>query len=195
MIAPTNTANGMIHATTLKPVEVGAASDAAPLLDATLPTAPADPMRIAVIRALCSLVVSLVEAGAYPGALVVVDDAHWSDNASLRFLVSLAERLGDLPVVVMVCARPGEDAKAGLLARLAAHPRTRILRPGPLDPASVAEIIAERYGTQPDPVARRKSHDDLGTNRPRIVVDHRAVGRAEVTHGVAAIVLPDKLGM
>jgi len=42
------------------------------------------------------------------GPLVLaVDDAHWSDAASLRWLSHLAARIGGLPVLLLLTARSG----------------------------------------------------------------------------------------
>ncbi len=40
--------------------------------------------------------------------LLVVDDAHWADIPSLRFMHYLARRLDGLRVVLLVAARPAE---------------------------------------------------------------------------------------
>jgi predicted ATPase len=41
------------------------------------------------------------------GPLVLaVDDAHWADETSLRFVIYLARRVHDLPVLLLVAARP-----------------------------------------------------------------------------------------
>jgi DNA-binding CsgD family transcriptional regulator/tetratricopeptide (TPR) repeat protein len=40
--------------------------------------------------------------------LLVVDDSHWADVASLRFLAFLAPRLVELPALLLLCARPNE---------------------------------------------------------------------------------------
>ena len=40
--------------------------------------------------------------------LLVVDDLHWCDSASLRFLAYLARRLEDLPVVLVASLRSSE---------------------------------------------------------------------------------------
>jgi DNA-binding CsgD family transcriptional regulator len=43
-------------------------------------------------------------------ALAIVDDAHWLDGASLRFLSYLASRIGSLAVVVVAARRPAEGS-------------------------------------------------------------------------------------
>ncbi|MFF7971357.1 AAA family ATPase [Streptomyces sp. NPDC007905] len=40
--------------------------------------------------------------------VLLVDDAHWADQETLRWLAAFAERLDDLPVLVVVARRPGE---------------------------------------------------------------------------------------
>ncbi|MGZ0202431.1 AAA family ATPase [Streptomyces sp. RM1] len=43
----------------------------------------------------------------YP-LVLLVDDAHWADQETLRWLAAFAERLDDLSVLVVVARRPGE---------------------------------------------------------------------------------------
>jgi hypothetical protein len=44
---------------------------------------------------------------------LVVDDAHWADAASLRFLALLLPRLEELPAAVLLAARPAEGPGPG----------------------------------------------------------------------------------
>ena len=81
--------------------------------------------------------------------VLVVDDAHWSDGPSLRFLGVLARRLEDLPVAVAVAARPAEpDAEQDLLDELALAPETRPVRPGTLSRDAVRAILADSLGVE-----------------------------------------------
>jgi DNA-binding CsgD family transcriptional regulator len=74
--------------------------------------------------------------------LLAVDDAHWSDQASLRFLAFLLPRLGDLPVALAVSVRTGEGGSdSELLRQLSSDPAARVLRPGPLSEDSVAALV------------------------------------------------------
>ena len=41
--------------------------------------------------------------------MLAVDDAHWGDASSLQFLNYVGGRVADLPVLVVVTTRPGED--------------------------------------------------------------------------------------
>jgi predicted ATPase len=51
--------------------------------------------------------------------LIAVDDAHWADAVSLRYLDYLARRLDELQVLVLVASRPAEPhSDPDLLARI-----------------------------------------------------------------------------
>ncbi|POX45205.1 hypothetical protein C3489_34760 [Streptomyces sp. Ru71] len=40
--------------------------------------------------------------------VLLIDDAHWADQETLRWLAAFTERLDDLPVLVVVARRPGD---------------------------------------------------------------------------------------
>ncbi|MFI5975509.1 ATP-binding protein [Streptomyces sp. NPDC051452] len=42
--------------------------------------------------------------------VLLIDDAHWADQETLRWLAAFAERLADLSVLVVIARRPGEVA-------------------------------------------------------------------------------------
>lgn len=124
----------------------GAAAHAAPLFEA----APDDAQPGQLFSILHGLfwLTSLL-AGQRP-LLVCLDDAHWADSPSLRFLLYLAQRLADLPAVVAVTARPAEPgAEDDLLPRLRGHPSARVIRPQPLPREAVELLIGEQIG-EPD---------------------------------------------
>jgi DNA-binding CsgD family transcriptional regulator len=76
---------------------------------------------------------------------LVVDDAHWADELSLRFVVYLAARVEDLPIAVIAARRPGAGgADEPLLAQLAAEPQARVLRPAPLSEPATHRLVGER---------------------------------------------------
>ena len=65
---------------------------------------------------------------------LVVDDAHWADAPSLRFLAFLLTRLEELDVALIVATRPREDGTdAGLLATVTSRSVRR------RDPSSAAD--------------------------------------------------------
>lgn len=77
--------------------------------------------------------------------LLTVDDAHWSDAASLRFVGYLARRLEEAPVLLLVAARPAEtDADRALLAAVADD--AAALRPAALTADGVGALLGRRLG-------------------------------------------------
>lgn len=84
--------------------------------------------------------------------LIVIDDAHWIDAPSARWLTFLARRLEELPVLVLLGIRdPARGTHAALLAEVLANPETPILRPAALQAAGVGAVLANRFGAQPEP--------------------------------------------
>lgn len=116
----------------------------------------------AVLHGLYWLTLNLSERGPL---VVAVDDLHWCDHDSLRFLAYLVRRLQDLPVALVTTLRtsePGTDA--GLVADIVHDPLTTILRPGALSADAVAGIIVGRLGAEPDPAFSRACHAATGGN-------------------------------
>jgi DNA-binding CsgD family transcriptional regulator len=109
---------------------------------AAAPTEPA-----AVLHGLFWLVSDLAERGP---VMLIVDDAHWADGPSLRFLAYLARRLSDLALLLVVAVRPHEpDAQGELVAALGAGRSGEILAPAPLSEAAVGRLVAERFAHTP----------------------------------------------
>jgi DNA-binding CsgD family transcriptional regulator len=82
--------------------------------------------------------------------LVVVDDAHWADASSLRFLAFLRSRVAELPIAMILALRPDETGQAGeLLAVLAGDAEAALVRPGALSEAAVGRLLAARLASQP----------------------------------------------
>lgn len=81
-----------------------------------------------------------------------VDDAHWADAPSLRFLVYLAARLEGLPLLLVLGLRPDEPGTdRELLAQLDTHPDADVLRPAALSEEAVAAVVESRLGVRPAP--------------------------------------------
>jgi DNA-binding CsgD family transcriptional regulator len=85
--------------------------------------------------------------------LLVVDDLHWADEPSLRWLIYLARRLEGLPLLLLVGTRPSLQADfPALVAELLADPMGAVIRPGSLGEESTAVLARSRLGTEPDPL-------------------------------------------
>ena len=85
----------------------GAASAVRPLLLGELVETSAFDTSFAVLHGLYWLAANLADCRQL---LVVVDDAHWADEPSLRWLAHLARRLEGLAAALLVALRPGEPA-------------------------------------------------------------------------------------
>ena len=83
--------------------------------------------------------------------LLLVDDLHWGDQPSLRFLEFLGRRLDGLAVAVVAAVRPAEPhADAELLAAIAQGPAARVATPSPLTATGTRELLTDALGATPD---------------------------------------------
>jgi DNA-binding CsgD family transcriptional regulator len=99
----------------------------------------------ALLRLAVTTVRALVGAGP---AVLVVDDLHALDPASLNLIGELAS--ADLPALLLVAGQPPEasvspELTARTLARLSGAPGAVRQHLGPLEPAQVAEILEHVY--------------------------------------------------
>ena len=77
--------------------------------------------------------------------LLAVDDVHWADVASLRFLGHLARRVDGLPLALVVATRRGEvGVAAEVLAQIGSH--DHLLQPQPLTAGAAATIARAAFG-------------------------------------------------
>jgi DNA-binding CsgD family transcriptional regulator len=72
--------------------------------------------------------------------VLVLDDLHWSDDASIELLSALLRRGPQAPVLFALAFRPGRSARR--LATALAVPGTAYLSVGPLDEAEANELLA-----------------------------------------------------
>ena len=125
----------------------GAAAIARPLLAAMEPAPPVAPAdyTVSMLHGLYWLLNNLAAESAL---LLCIDDLHWSDRESLRFLNYLAPRLDGLALAVLASAR-ASDGTVPDLVLLAAAPETRLLRLGPLSIEATASLCTEVLGGKP----------------------------------------------
>jgi DNA-binding CsgD family transcriptional regulator/tetratricopeptide (TPR) repeat protein len=102
------------------------------------------PQPAAVIYGLYWVLVAL--AADRPVALLV-DDAHWADDESLRLLAFLATRIQGLRAAFVVAVRSADpDANRATLLELLASPEVANLHLGPLSRHASERVIAEILG-------------------------------------------------
>ncbi|MDQ1649464.1 MAG: hypothetical protein QOG60_1521, partial [Frankiaceae bacterium] len=128
----------------------GSAAASAPVFDLVVgEPGPAEESSFATLHGLYWLTVNLSAAGPL---VLVVDDLHWCDVGSLRFLTYLVRRLEGLPVLLVAARRTGEEpVDAALVEELGADIAAVPIRLGPLSAAGLRSIIASRLGSEPDP--------------------------------------------
>lgn len=93
---------------------------------------------------------------------LVVDDAHWADAASLKFLAFLLPRLEELPLVLLVAARRGEGAATPWLSQLIDDPATELVEMAPLSKDAVGRMLADGLGEVPEPELVDRCHRATG---------------------------------
>jgi DNA-binding CsgD family transcriptional regulator len=97
--------------------------------------------------------------------LIAVDDVHWADASSLRWLAYLGRRLDGLAVLVALAARPAEpDSEEPLLARIASAPGVDVLHPRPLSRPAVAQLVRARLSEVADEEFCAACHHATGGN-------------------------------
>lgn len=156
----------------------GAAARAAPIFDAEMTVEVADASH-ARLHGLFWLCANLAEQQPLP---IVVDDAHWADAPSLRFLDVLARRVEELPILVAVGVRPAEPgAEQDLLDGLLAAPATEIVRPAALSTAAIGRLAREVLGREPQAAFTAAARKSTGGN-PLFV---RELLRTASEHGLS----------
>ena len=85
-------------------------------------------------------------AGRLRPAVLVVEDLHWADGATLDWLAYLARRLTEIPVMLLLTCRDDErDALAELRRVVASAPRTHVerIQVPPLSSAAAAKLVGD----------------------------------------------------
>jgi DNA-binding CsgD family transcriptional regulator len=129
----------------------GAASLAAPALLLDLMDTAARPTSVAmgdpaapVQHGLHWLVANLAERSP---VVLAIDDLQWADPESARWLLYLARRVADLPLLILAAVRSGEPGMdPDLLAALEREPATTTLRPQALSAEASAELVRSELG-------------------------------------------------
>lgn len=115
--------------------------------------------------------------------MLVMDDLHWSDVPSLRFLTYLLPRLEGVPLLVLVGLRPAEPvADQDLLTQITTDPLATVIRPAPLSLVASARLVRTVLAEDAEKEFCRACHTASGGN-PLLL--HELVGVA-LTEGIEA---------
>src|SRR5215471_8882800 len=93
-----------------------------------------------------------VNASGIAPVLLAIDDLQWADQASLRFVLYLAERMSGLPVALALSWRTGEAVSSGTtdcLRRLEQIAAGGVVSPGMLSLEAVGGLLSGAFGTAP----------------------------------------------
>ena len=98
--------------------------------------------------------------------LIAIDNAHWADEPSLRFIAHLLARIESLPVALLVATRPVGPATRdpGPLIELLADRHHDSLTPAPLGESAVAELLRRGEQAPVDEQFARACHHASGGN-------------------------------
>ncbi|MGI8506497.1 MAG: helix-turn-helix transcriptional regulator [Solirubrobacteraceae bacterium] len=96
--------------------------------------------------------------------VLVVDDLHWCDSPSLRFLAYLVRRLEGLSVLVICTMRPAERVDAAPLGEIIGDPLTVSIHPAALSGPAAAQLVRERLGETADDAFGTACHTATGGN-------------------------------
>ena len=78
--------------------------------------------------------------------LIAVDDAHWADEPSLRWLAYLAARLEGLALALLAAARPAQPGATEAAPAALRAATSTILRPAPLSEGATGALVRAALG-------------------------------------------------
>jgi tetratricopeptide (TPR) repeat protein len=95
--------------------------------------------------------------------LLAVDDAHWADKPSLRWLAYLAARLEGLPVLLVTTVRPGEPGTpSGPISAIARA--ARVIQPSALSREATGLLVRATLGADASQDLCESCHEATGGN-------------------------------
>jgi DNA-binding CsgD family transcriptional regulator len=165
----------------------GAAALAKPVLFAADSGAGAEPS-FSALHGLYWLTINLADA---QPLLLVVDDAHWADTASLRWLNYLARRLAGVPLALVLATKPtGPGPVQELLDELLVMPEVAVLHPGGLSEQAITALAVELLAAEPDPSFVSACHESTGGNPFLLLellreLDRRSIAPSRENAGLA----------
>lgn len=140
-------------------------SGAAKLATPAVMDVPAEPSAASfgVLHGLYWLAANLAER---QPLLIAIDDAHWADEPSLRFLAHLLGRIESLPAALIVATRPVPQPadQPSVLIELLADSHHELLTPAPLGEIAVAALLQRDHPESVEIEFARACHHASGGN-------------------------------
>jgi predicted ATPase len=127
-------------------------------------------------------------------ALIAIDDLHWSDLASLEFVLYMLQRLDELGAAIVMTRRAGSgELMPNLIDLIATHPRVLVETLMPLGEASVQELTSKALGRRADAAVIEACHEATAGNpfylRELLLTlrDERTLGSDELARHARAL--------
>ena len=141
----------------------GAAELAAPLFEpAAVAGEPASDSALATLHGLYWLTANLA---ARRPLLLLLDDLHWSDLPSLRWLAYLLPRMEGVSVLVVGGLRSGEPREdETLLTQIVSDPMAIVTRPAPLSVEAATVVLRENLSASADETFCAACHSETAGN-------------------------------
>jgi DNA-binding CsgD family transcriptional regulator len=140
----------------------GAAQLSMPLFEpAPLAAEPGADASLAMLHGLYWLTANAVARGPL---LLAIDDLHWCDLLSLRWLAYLLPRLEDLDLFIVVGLRPSEGEDATLLDQIVSDPLAIVVRPARLSTMAASRLVRENLSPDADDAFCTACSDQTGGN-------------------------------
>jgi DNA-binding CsgD family transcriptional regulator len=154
----------------------GAAALAAPIFDpAQLAAESAGDAPLAMLHGLYWLTANVADRRSL---LLAVDDLHWCDLPSLRWLAYLLPRMEGLSLVIVVGLRPSEPGEdPSLVGQIVSDPLAAVIRPAPLSTDATARLVREAASPDADDAFCAACHHETGGN-PQLL--------RELVHAIAS---------
>jgi DNA-binding CsgD family transcriptional regulator/tetratricopeptide (TPR) repeat protein len=160
----------------------GAAALAEPLFDPA--QFEADPAADASLATLHGLYWLAANVAAHRPLLLALDDLHWCDLPSLRWLAYLLPRMEELDLSLVVGVRPAEPGHdPALVGRIVSDPLGTVIRPAPLSTGAVTRLLRETLSSDAEDAFCAACREDTGGN-PLLL---RELMHAIVAEGLAPI--------
>lgn len=129
-----------------------------------------------------------VNLTAHEPVAVFVDDAHWADAPSLRFLSHLLRRIEGLPLAIVLALRPNEpNAPQALLDTFRLDPLAQPVALDPLSEAASASIVRGRASAPADTEFCRACHRASAGNPLYLLELVRALEKEEIRPSSEAV--------
>jgi DNA-binding CsgD family transcriptional regulator/tetratricopeptide (TPR) repeat protein len=146
-----------------------AAALATPLFEpAQLVAKPTPDASLASLHGLYWLTANLASRGPL---LLAVDDLHWCDAPSLRWLAYLLPRMEGLGLAIVGGLRPGEPGEdPSVLAQIVSDPLAAVIRPAPLSTPAAALLVREILSSDADDAFCLACQQETGGN-PQLLVE------------------------